>query len=125
MIICTEVFNGNAHDLTMFKATTKVHSSICILADSGYRGLQKLHKNVRIPIRHKADIDKLTEEQKLTRKATNKEIASKRMKIEHIIGRIKTFKIVAEKYRNRLKRFQLRLNLICGIVNFENSLRRD
>ena len=86
--------------------------------------MQKIHPNCKLPIRHKADIDKLTEQQKLTRKSTNKKIASIRMKIEHIIGRIKKFKIVAEKYRNRLKRLLLRFNLICGILNFEllNSL---
>ncbi len=42
------------------------------------------------------------------------------MKIEHIIGRIKNFKIVSEKYRNNLKRFLLRIHLICGIVNYQN-----
>jgi len=72
-----------------------------------------------LPIRHKADIDKLSNEQKATRKADNKKIASRRMKIEHVIGRIKIFKIVAERYRNHLKRLLLRFNLICGILNFE------
>jgi ppGpp synthetase/RelA/SpoT-type nucleotidyltranferase len=113
------MFNGKAHDLTIFKKTLKVHQSIKILGDSGYRGLQKIHSNSQLPIRHKADIDKLTDEQKANRKETNKVIASIRMKIEHIIGRIKRFKIIADKYRNRLKRLFLRLNLICGIVNFE------
>jgi hypothetical protein len=121
MIISTELFNGKAHDLTIFKQTTKVSSHICIIVDSGYRGLQKLHPNTMIPIRHKSDINKLTDEQKLNRKQSNKAIASVRMKIEHIIGRIKRFKIVAERYRNRLKRLLLRFNLICGIVNFERS----
>jgi len=84
--------------------------------------MQKIHKNTLLPIRHKADIDKLSEEQKATRKATNKAISGTRMKIEHIIGRIKRFTIVAEKYRNRLKRLLLRFNLICGIVNYEKSI---
>jgi len=122
LIICTELFNGKAHDLTIFKQTTRVNPEILIIGDSGYRGMQKVHPNTLMPIRHKADIDKLTEQQKLTRKATNKSIASIRMKIEHIVGRIKRFKIVAERYRNRLKRLLLRFNLICGIVNFEKQL---
>ena len=121
-IICTNVFNGKAHDLSIFKQTTKVNPATLILGDSGYRGLQKLHSKTLLPIRHKADIDKLNDEQKATRKVANKEISSMRMKIEHIIGRVKQFKIVAEKYRNRLKRLLLRFNLICGIVYFE---RRD
>ena len=99
-----------------------MNSSILVIGDSGYRGLQKLHPNTLLPIRHKADIDKLSEEQKAGRKAANKIISGIRMKIEHIIGRIKRFKIVAEKYRNRLKRLLLRFNLICAIVNYEKTM---
>ena len=121
-IICTELFNGKAHDGTIFKQTTRVHPDILILGDSGYRGLHKVHANTQLPIRHKADIDKLSEEDKVNRKANNKKIASKRMKIEHLIGRVKRFKIVAERYRNHLKRLLLRFNLICGILNFEKSV---
>jgi len=118
-IICTELFNGKAHDGTIFKKTTPVNPNILVLGDSGYRGIQKVHANTQLPIRHKEDIAKLNEELNDVRKAANKAISSKRMKIEHIIGRIKRFKIVADRYRNRRKRFHLRFNLICGICNFE------
>ena len=118
-IICTEMYNGKAHDGTIFKKTTAVNPSVLVLGDSGYRGIQKVHANTLLPIRHKEDIAKLSEEEKAIRKVRNKMISSIRMKIEHIIGRIKRFKIIAEKYRNRLKRLLLRFNLICGIVNFE------
>lgn len=121
-IICTELFNGKAHDGTIFKKTTPVNPAILLLGDSGYRGIQKVHKNTQLPIRHKEDIAKLSEEQQAARKATNKKISSIRMKIEHVIGRVKNFKIVAEKYRNRRKRLLLRFNLICAFVNFERRL---
>ncbi len=32
---------------------------------------------------------------------------------------LKRFKIIADKYRNRRKRFDIRFNLISGIYNFE------
>ncbi|KJV54910.1 IS5 family transposase ISOt6 [Orientia tsutsugamushi] len=38
---------------------------------------------------------------------------------ENVIGMLKRFKIIADKYRNRRKRFCLRFNLISGIYNFE------
>jgi ppGpp synthetase/RelA/SpoT-type nucleotidyltranferase len=79
-----------------------------------------VHFNSLYPIKHKEDVKLLTEEQRKEQKKINREISSKRMKIEHIIGRIKRFNILSEKYRNRRKRFGLRLNLICGIVNYEN-----
>ena len=122
IIICTELFKGKAHDGTIFKKTTPVNPSILVLGDSGYRGIQKIHSNSQLPIRHKEDIAKLSEEQQVARKATNKKISSKRMKIEHVIGRVKNFKIVAEKYRNRRKRLLLRFNLICGLVNYEKLI---
>lgn len=75
-----------------------------------------------MPIRHKADIEKLSDDEKLSRKETNKLISSIRMKVEHVIGRIKNFKIIAEKYRNRLQRLLLRFNLVCAIVNSEKDI---
>ena len=96
-----------------------MNPAILVLCDSGYRGIQKVHANTQYPIRHKVDIAKLSEQQQSERKAENKRISSIRMKIEHIIGHIKRFKIVAEQYRNRRKRLLLRFNLICGIVNYE------
>ena len=121
-IISTEMFNGKAHDGTIFKKTTRLNPDIQAIFDSGYRGVQKVHAKSLIPIRHKEDIAKLSDEKKATRKAENKAISSVRMKIEHVIGKVKNFKIVAERYRNRLKRLLLRFNLICGIVNFEKRL---
>jgi hypothetical protein len=121
-ILCIEMYNGKAHDLTIFKETTRLHPDILVLADSGYRGIQKVHANTLSPLRHKEDIVKLNEKERAGYKAMNKQISSKRMKIEHIIGRIKRFKIAAEKYRNRRRRLALGFNLICGIVNYQNPL---
>ncbi len=52
-------------------------------------------------------------------KMKNREISSARVLNENVIGVIKRFRILAEKYRNRRKRFNLRFNLIAGIYNFE------
>jgi len=114
------MFNGKAHDGTIFKKTTRLNPGIQAVFDSGYRGVQKVHAKSWIPIRHKEDIAKLSDEHKSLRKTANKAISSVRMKIELVIGRVKNFKVVAEKYRNRRKRLLLRFNLICAIVNYEN-----
>jgi len=120
LIICTEMFNGKAHDGTIFRQTTRVNPAVLVLGDSGYRGIEKVHANTLLPIRHKEDIAKLSEEQKASRKARNRSISSRRMKIEHVIGRVKVFKIVSEKCRNHRRGLLLRFNLICGIVNYQN-----
>ena len=54
-------------------------------------------------------------------KVGNQRISRERILIENINAKIKVFKITANKYRNRRKRFGLRMSLICGIINFENQ----
>ena len=91
-----------------------VHQNTQILADSGYQGIEKIHAKSLIP-KKKPKGKKLDKESK----SFNKELSSKRIKIENVIGWIKKFKIIAEKYRNRRKRFGLRFNLISAIYNLE------
>jgi len=86
-----------------------------IRVDLGYLGIEKLHANSLIPIKESKN-HKLTEREK----AYNKRLARKRIVIEHINAKIKTFKITAYPYRNRRRRHLLRMTLICGIINFEN-----
>ena len=91
-----------------------MNPEVLIAGDSGYQGLQKIHTNTELP-------KKRTKKQPLTTddKKKNREISSKRVLNENVIGVVKRFRILAEKYRNRRKRFNLRFNLIAGIYNFE------
>jgi len=57
----------------------------------------------------------LTKEDKLN----NQKLSSERVVNENVIGMIKRFKIISDRYRNRRKRFCLRFNLIAGIYNLE------
>ncbi|OTG60574.1 hypothetical protein B9T29_11480 [Acinetobacter sp. ANC 3903] len=54
-------------------------------------------------------------------KIYNQEINKRRIGIEHVFGRLKTFKILTGHYRNRGKRLGLRFSLIAGIYNLELS----
>ena len=86
--------------------------------DSGYQGILRLHKNSKTP-KKKPKGGILTAEGK----AGNKRLSSERIMIENITAKIKVFKITANKYRNRRKRFGLRMALLCGLINYENQLR--
>jgi len=55
-------------------------------------------------------------------KFRNKVISSERVTVENIIREIKIFRIIAEKYRNRRKKFGLRFNLIAAIYNLNVSV---
>jgi hypothetical protein len=91
-----------------------IQNKVKVIVDSGYQGLQKIHSNTFLP-KKKRKNKPLTKEDK----KNNTNIASQRVSNEHAIGFIKRFKIVADRYRNRRKRFGLRFNLIAGICNYE------
>ncbi len=82
--------------------------------DSGYQGISTIHKNSETP-KKKPKGGELTQEER----AENRRISRERIVIENINAKIKVFKVMANKYRNRRKRHALRANLICGIINFE------
>ena len=114
-IICTNFSEGKRHDFRLYKESKiHLHPDISALTDTGYLGLQKIHAKTEMP-------KKKTKKKPLTReeKANNRKISSERVSNEHVIGMIKRFKIVADRYRNRRKRFGLRFNLIAGICNAE------
>jgi transposase len=72
------------------------------------------HPNSQTPVK-KSKLHPLSQEQK----ASNQELSRKRILIENIIRRLKIFRILSERYRNRRKRFGLRFNLIAAICNME------
>ena len=82
--------------------------------DTGYVGIAKFHANSVIPVKRSKKRPLTMED-----KAFNHRVSSERVLNEHVIGLIKRFKIVSDRYRNRRKRFSLRFNLICGICNYE------
>jgi len=114
-IMATAFGHGNIHDFRLFKENyAGIAQDILCLADTGYLGIDKLHANSQIPAK-KSKLHPLTPAQK----AANQELARKRIFCEHVIGRLKVFRILGDRYRNRRKRFGLRFNLIAAIYNLE------
>ena len=114
-IICVNCSNGKKHDFRCLKESkVRFAESIKVVTDTGYLGLQKLHINTIMP-KKKSKKNPLTIEDK----KKNRDISSQRVLNEHVIGKIKRFKIISDRYRNRRKRFELRFNLISGIYNYE------
>lgn len=114
-VICTSFSNGKKHDFRLFKESgVRWTKNRCGVADSGYTGIQKLQSNTKLP-------KKSTKKKPLTvaEKQQNRKISSERVLNENVIGSLKRFRILSDRYRNRRKRFGLRFNLIAGIYNFE------
>ena len=116
-VICTAFGEGKRHDFRLFKESkTHIHPETLVELDTGYIGIDKIHANSVLP-KKKSKKNPLTAEDK----ANNRKISSERVINEHAIGFIKRFKILAERYRNRRRRFGLRFNLIAGICNYDMS----
>ena len=117
-IICTAFSKGRVHDFRLFKVhrVPMLPEQLC-LADKGYQGIVKLHPSSCTPIkkRRKCQLDK-------GERQHNRNLARLRVVAEHVNRKLKIFRILSERYRNRRRRFGLRFNLIAAIINFELAL---
>ncbi len=105
-ILATAFGNGSQHDFQLFKASRGVLApQVRCLADAGYQGLKDWHTNAQTPVK-RSKLHPLTKEQK----ASNHKLSRERILVENVIRRLKIFRILSERYRNRRKRFALRFN---------------
>jgi hypothetical protein len=117
-IISTCIKKGRRHDFRIYKESkTHLLASVLMQVDSGYQGIKKLHTNSELPL-------KTTKKHPLTKgqKKENHILSSSRVLVENVIRRLKIFRIIGERYRNRRKRFGLRLNLIAALYNYQLNI---
>ena len=113
-IVSIQVESGRKHDLTIARKYFKEMIIYpCIMADLAYKGFHQIKSKLLIPIKKPKNLS-LPQ----IAKQINQEISRRRITIEHINGKLKHFRILTERYRNRRKRFGLRMNLIAGMVNW-------
>jgi IS5 family transposase len=107
---------GAVHDFTVYKEEPPIPKDSTALADSGYQGLDKLHGRTEIPF-------KATKNNPLDKedKVYNRALSRIRVKVENVLRQIKIFRILSDRYRNKNKRYNLKFNIIAGIVNFKNG----
>jgi hypothetical protein len=94
-----------------------ISNSIPLDADRRYLGIEHSHSNSFIPV-------KVSNNRQLTKeeKAYTKELAGRRVVIEHINGKIKTFRCMAYSYPGHCgNRHSLGMTLICGIINYDRK----
>jgi hypothetical protein len=115
VIICTNFSNGKKHDFKLFKDSgVRWVCTIQGIVDSGYTGIKKLQRTCLLPKKRSKNKSLTKDERQM-----NRDISSRRALNENVMGRLKRFKILSDRYRNRCKRFGLRFNLIAGIQNWE------
>ena len=112
-ILCVATSAGKVHDFALFKQSrVAIAPTVKLLADTGYQGVNKWHPNSQTPHKKSRHYPLTTEQ-----KQQNQALASRRIRVEHVLRTLKRFRILSSTYRNRRKRFGLRLNLIAAIAN--------
>ena len=101
------------HDITLARRhpLPLLKTTLCV-ADLGYQGLVLEGCSVVVPFK-KPKARSLEPEEK----AFNQRLAQIRVKVEHRIRALKTFRLLKGIYRGRRRRFELRLRLIAGLLN--------
>ncbi len=117
ILLVSPTKSGRRHDkrlLDKLSLTERLPQSVCFWGDSAFQGIQHIHPNACVPKRG-------TKRHPLTdaERAENQVISSFRMVIENAIGGIKRFRILADRLRNKIGRFDDDLIAICaGLWNF-------
>ncbi|MFX1825102.1 IS5 family transposase [Acinetobacter sp. AS5] len=115
-IIGVDISSGSQHDIKLARKTVKKFKHCdYVMTDLGYYGLEQDGFKLLMPIKKKKNLPLFDAE-----KNYNKMIGKIRVVIEHINSQLKRFRILSERYRNRRKRFGLRINLIAALVNRMN-----
>jgi hypothetical protein len=110
---------GSVHDFKLFKDSyiQWLSKYATLIADLGFQGLQKLFLYVILPYK-RSKLKDLTPEQK----EYNQKISRKRSLVERVIGWLKRFKIISNRYRNNPKKFPEQFDLICAMFNAHLAL---
>jgi len=117
-IICVDEDKGAIHDFEIFKRSgIHILDDILLVGDKGFQGICAIHTFSLTPFK-KPQNGKLTAEQK----AFNSSLSKFRIHIEHVNRRIKRFRILQMRYRNKQRKHLIRVSLICGIYNHELGL---
>ena len=80
--------------------------------------VKKHHENSEHPIKKPKNRELTPEE-----KQYNKELAQRRIYIEHVNRHLKIFRICKETYRNKGNRMELRVKLVAAIYNLMSPLK--
>jgi len=115
---------GSKHDYALFKwRHPRLPGEVRLGVDLGYDGVQRDYPgfNALVPFKRRSPgrgkrgvkARELTCEEK----AFNRWLSGERVVVEHTISRVKKFRIMAHRFRNRLRHYDVMTDIVCGLVN--------
>ena len=108
---------GSHHDYKIYKSKhPTLPEELMVFYDLGYLGVERdFPQQISILPYKKKKGKELT----ISQKEWNKLQSKIRIKVEHIIAQIKKFRINSDTFRNRLCRYDVISEIVCGLVNFK------
>jgi hypothetical protein len=116
ILYTSKSYKGKTHDLNIRRRSEKMPDTARLYGDSAYQGYEIDHKKLEYPYKKQKD-KHLTEEEK----EYNTAISKLRIKVENIIGDMKTFRILQNRYRYNRRGYNQKFRIIAGIVNISNG----
>ena len=103
---------GRIHDLEIRRRGPPLPKDAHVYADSAYQGLQEDHAALEIP-------SKKTKTRSLSRheRDYNHALSRFRVRVEHRIARLKSFRILAERYRYPRQTYGAKISIVAGVLN--------
>ena len=121
----TSHVKGSMHDYTLYKHShPHLPDNVRLDLDLGYLGIKLDYPklNCMLPIKKKnpgrGKRGVVAQELSVEQKSFNKAFAKERVVVEHTNSRVKKFHIFGDEFRNRLKRYDIMTDIVCGLVNF-------
>lgn len=103
---------GSRSDITVRRRGPRLPKGSRVYADSGYQGLQDEHPDVEIPYK-KSKHHPLSKDEK----EYNHGLSRFRVRIEHAFAKLKSFRMLSERFRYPRATYAAKFALIAGIVN--------
>ena len=114
---------GSHHDYSIYKSKhPTLPQELLQFYDLGYLGVEKDFEDQTSILPYKK---KKGKELSIPQKAWNKLQRSIRIKVEHVIAQIKKFRINRDVFRNKLCRYDVISEIVCGIVNFKTRWKEE
>lgn len=103
---------GRVHDIEIRRRGAPLPKGAQAYTDSGYQGLQKDHPNTEMPYK-KSKKHPLTKDER----AYNHALSRFRVRVEHRIAKLKSFRMLSERYRYPKAAYAAKFAIIAGVVN--------
>jgi hypothetical protein len=102
--------SGSVYDFSLLKQRDEILQGARVYVDSGYQGIQHIHREAEYPYKKQGKRERSEEEKEYN-------MVLSRIRVKNVLAKIKVFKILSDKYW----RGRFRFKIIAGMVNLKSG----